>query len=96
MYIHTYVYVCVCSNYVNNNKDKKMLYKGFHNTSLHNTSQKVKYLKCVRTNSVEEIFTVLYYYYYYYYYYYLAGCTMFLHLPAPISPVASVIPVFFH
>jgi hypothetical protein len=38
-----------------------------------------------------------------YYYYYLAGCTMFPHLPAPIwqlqyllSPVASVIPVFFH
>ena len=35
--------------------------------------------------------------------YYLAGCTTFLHLPAPISqlyyilpPVVSVIPVFFH
>jgi len=36
-------------------------------------------------------------------YYYLSGCTMFPHPPAPIwqlyyllSPVASVIPVFFH
>jgi len=26
----------------------------------------------------------IYYYYYYYYYYYLAGCTTFLHFPAPI------------
>jgi hypothetical protein len=45
-------------------------------------------------------FTVTFYYYYYYYY--LAGCTMFPHLPAPISqlcnlppPIVSISPIFF-